>query len=149
MTLAKGLAGGLPIGTMLAREEIARSFSPGSHASTFGGNPVVAASALATINTIIDDGVLQNCIEVGNYLFQKLNELKEKYPFVKDLRGKGLIIGMELEVDGSNIVKECLKRGLLINCTMSKILRFLPPLIVTKGEVDTMVRILDNVFSAL
>ncbi|MBI4620179.1 MAG: aspartate aminotransferase family protein [Desulfobacterales bacterium] len=149
ITLAKGLAGGLPIGAMLAREEIAKSFSPGSHASTFGGNPVVAASALATINTILDNGVLGNCIEVGNYLSQKLNELKQKYPFVKDLKGKGLILGMELGFDGGDVVKECLKRGLLINCTMGKTLRFLPPLIATKGEVDIMVRILDDVFSRL
>ena len=149
MTLAKGLAGGLPIGAMLAREEIARSFSPGSHASTFGGNPVVAASALATINTILDNGVLGNCIEVGNYLSQKLNELKQKYPFVKDLKGKGLIFGMELGFDGGDTVKQCLKKGLLINCTMGKTLRFLPPLIVTKREVDTMVSILDDVFSRI
>ncbi|MFH2011402.1 MAG: aspartate aminotransferase family protein [Pseudomonadota bacterium] len=149
ITLAKGLAGGLPIGAMLAREEIAKSFSPGSHASTFGGNPVVSASALATINTILDNGILENCINVGGYLFEKLNKLKRKYHFIKDLKGKGLIIGMELEFNGGNIVKECLNRGLLINCTMDRTLRFLPPLIVTKLEVDAMVRILYDVFSAL
>ncbi|MFH1623652.1 MAG: acetylornithine transaminase [Pseudomonadota bacterium] len=149
MTLAKGLAGGLPIGAMLAREEVAKSFSPGSHASTFGGNPVVTASALATVNTILADGVLENCIEVGGYLFDELSSLREKYPFIKDLKGKGLIVGMELEFDGGDVVKACLGKGLLINCTMARILRFLPPLIVTKGEVDAMVKILDEVFSEI
>jgi len=149
MTLAKGLAGGLPIGAMLAREKVAMSFSPGSHASTFGGNPVVTASALATIHTILKDGVLENCIETGAYLFQKLNKLKQKYPFIKQLKGKGLILGMELEFDGGEIVKECLEKGLLINCTMGKILRFLPPLIVTQSEVDAMVTIIDHIFSEI
>jgi len=149
MTLAKGLAGGLPIGAMLAKEDIAASLSSGSHASTFGGNPVATAAALATINTILDDRVLENCIEVGGYLFQKLGRLREKYPFIKDLRGKGLIVGMELEFDGGGIVTKCLERGILINCTMGKTLRFLPPLIVTKGEVDIMVRVLEDVFSEI
>jgi predicted acetylornithine/succinylornithine family transaminase len=149
MTLAKGLAGGVPIGAMLARKEVVESFSPGSHASTFGGNPVVTASALATINTILKNGILQNCIEVGEYFFKKLTQLKRQYPFIKEVRGKGLIIGMELEFDGGDIVKECMDRGVLINCTMGKTLRFLPPLIVTKGEVDKVIRVLDDMFSGI
>lgn len=149
ITLAKGLAGGLPVGAMLAKEEIVRSFSPGSHASTFGGNPVVAASALATLNTILNDGTLKNCVEVGNYLFEELNRLKQEYSFIKDLRGKGLLLGMELEFDGGDIVKGCLEKGVLINCTMGTTLRFLPPLIVTQGEVDTMIQLLDDVFSEI
>ena len=149
ITLAKALAGGLPIGAMLAREEVAGSFTPGSHASTFGGNPVVTAAALATINTILNDGVLRNCIEVGGYFFHELDKLRGKYPFIKELRGKGLIVGIELEFDGGDIVKRCLERGVLINCTMGKILRFLPPLTVTKAEVDTMVSVLDDSFSEI
>jgi len=149
ITLAKALAGGLPIGAMLAREEVAGSFTPGSHASTFGGNPVVTAAALATINTILNDGVLRNCIEIGGYFFHELDKLRGKYPFIKELRGKGLIVGIELEFDGGDIVKRCLERGVLINCTMGKILRFLPPLTVTKAEVDTMVSVLDDSFSEI
>lgn len=147
MTLAKGLGGGLPIGAMLAKEDVASSFVPGSHATTFGGNPVVTASALAAVNTILKNGVLENCIEVGDYLSKELGRLRQKYPFIKDLRGKGLIIGMELEFDGGDIVRACLERGVLINCTMGTVLRFLPPLIVTKGEVDAMIRVLDEVLS--
>ena len=147
MTLAKGLAGGVPIGAMLARKEVAESFSPGSHASTFGGNPVATASALATVKTILEDGILQNCMDMGEYFFKKLIQLKWQYPFIKEVRGKGLILGMELESDGGGIVKECMDRGVLINCTMGKTLRFLPPLIVTKEEVDKVVRVLDDIFS--
>ena len=147
MTLAKALEGGLPIGAMLAREEVAGSFTPGSHASTFGGNPVVTASAVATVNTILNNGILGNCIEVGGYLLQGLRALQNKYPFIRDVRGKGLIAGMELEMDGGDIVRKCIEKGLLINCTMGNTLRFLPPLTVTKGEVDTMTGILDEIFS--
>ncbi|MDY6855521.1 MAG: aspartate aminotransferase family protein [Thermodesulfobacteriota bacterium] len=147
MTLAKGLAGGVPIGAMLARKEFAESFSPGSHASTFGGNPIATASALANVKTILENGILQNCMEMGKYFFKKLIQMKWQYPFIKEVRGKGLILGMELESDGGEIVKECMGRGVLINCTMGKTLRFLPPLIVTKEEVDKVIRVLIDIFS--
>ncbi len=149
ITLAKALASGLPIGAMLAKEEIAQSFSPGTHASTFGGNPVVTSAGVATISTILEEGILANCQRVGEYLFKGLEELKEKYPFIKEVRGKGLIIGMKLKIEGEPIVHECLKRRILINCTMERILRFLPPLIVTEREIDILLSALDEIFQKI
>lgn len=151
MTLAKGLAGGMAIGAMLAIDEVAKSFVPGTHASTFGGNPLAAAAGIAAIKAVLEEGILQNCQRVGQYLLEKLNKLKAKYPFIKEVRGKGLIIGMELDIAGKDIVSKCLENGLLINCTADKILRFIPPLVVTKDEVDEMldifVPVLDEVQS--
>jgi tetratricopeptide (TPR) repeat protein len=138
MTLAKGLAGGVAIGAMLATEEVAEAFGPGSHASTFGGNPIAAAAGIAALRATVEDGVLENCRKVGAYLFERLNKLKKEYAFIKEIRGKGLIIGMELTIPGAGIVDKCLEKRLLINCTGDTILRFLPPLIVTEAEVDEM-----------
>jgi predicted acetylornithine/succinylornithine family transaminase len=145
MTLAKGLAGGVAIGAMLATEETAKAFGPGSHASTFGGNPLAAAAGIAAVKATLEEGVLDNCLKVSAYLFNRLGEIKKVFPFVKEIRGKGLIIGMELSIPGADIVNRCLEKGLLINCTGETILRFLPPLIVTEAEVDEMVGILKGV----
>ncbi len=142
MTLAKGLAGGVAIGAMLATDEVAESFTPGSHASTFGGNPLAAAAGLAAIKTLLDSDILDNCSSVGSYLLEKLEALKQRYPFIKEVRGKGLMIGMELTLPGADIVNDCLKEGLLINCTANNVIRFLPPLIVSKEEVDKMLAVL-------
>ena len=142
MTLAKGLAGGVAIGAMLATDEVAESFTPGSHASTFGGNPLAAAAGLAAIKALLDSDILDNCSSVGGYLLEKLEALKQRYPFIKEVRGKGLMIGMELTVPGADIVNDCLKEGLLINCTANNVIRFLPPLIVSEEEVDQMLEIL-------
>jgi acetylornithine/succinyldiaminopimelate/putrescine aminotransferase len=141
MTLAKGLAGGVAIGAMLATDEVAESFTPGSHASTFGGNPLAAAAGLTAIKTLLHGNILGNCFSVGSYLLEKLEDLKQHYPFIKEVRGKGLMIGMELTVPGADIVNECLQMGLLINCTANKVIRFLPPLIVSEEEVDKMLEI--------
>ncbi len=149
MTLAKALAGGPPIGAMLTREELADALGPGTHGSTFGGNPLMAAAALASVRTLIDDGVLENCRTSGAYLFQTLDELCQRYPFAREVRGQGLILGLELEIEGGEIVKRCLEKGLLINCTVGKVLRFLPPLIVTPAEIDEAMAILDEVLAAL
>ena len=111
MTLAKGLAGGVAIGAMLATDEVAESFTPGSHASTFGGNPLAAAAGLAAIKTLLHGNILGNCSSVGSYLLEKLEDLKQHYPFIKEVRGKGLMIGMELTVPGADIVNECLQDG--------------------------------------
>ncbi len=145
MTLAKALAGGAPIGAMVAKEEIAASFTPGSHGSTFGGNPLMAAAAIATLKTISEEGVLENCNNMGTYLQQRLVELQERYSFVKDVRGRGLIWGMELSIEGGEIVKTALSKGLLINCTAGSVLRFVPPLIVTRVEIDMAISILDDI----
>jgi len=147
MTLAKGLGGGVPIGSMLTTNKFASAFQPGNHASTFGGNPLVCAAAVATIETILEDGfVLDNCRRMGEYLVSKLNLLKSYYPEqIAEVRGKGLIAGMELMRDGLPIVKACLEKGLLINCTAGNVLRFTPPLIVEENEIDKMIDILDDV----
>jgi len=146
LTLAKSLAGGVPIGALLIKKGIAESFQPGDHASTFGGNPLATAAGVAALRAILEDGMLKNCQEVGDYFFTKLEEIKKKFPFVKEVRGKGLILGMELNIEGSSIVKEMMLKGILINCTMGKVLRFLPPLIVLKEEVDRVVEALEVVF---
>jgi acetylornithine/N-succinyldiaminopimelate aminotransferase len=144
MTLAKALGGGLPIGAMLARGSVAESFNLGSHGSTFGGNAVACAAGVAVVNTLLG-GVLENCRAMGEYFVKRLLELKEKFPFIKTVRGCGLIIGAELDRDGSTIVDTCLQEGLLINCTVGKVLRFIPPLIVTKAEIDEGFVILERV----
>ncbi len=147
LTLAKSLAGGVPIGALLIKKGIADSFKPGDHASTFGGNPLASAAGVAALTALLEEGMLQNCQEMGDYFISELDEIKKKFPFVKEVRGKGLILGMELNIDGSSVVKEMLKKRILINCTMGNVLRFLPPLIVTKEEVDRVVKALGEVFS--
>ncbi len=145
MTLAKALAGGPPIGAAIFREKHAEILGPGSHGSTFGGNPLISAAGVAALRTLLEDGVLENCRAMGDYLRKRLEELRERYPFVTEVRGRGLILGMELSIEGAEIVKKCLAKGLLINCTVGKVLRFLPPLIVTKDEIDEAMGILDGV----
>jgi acetylornithine/N-succinyldiaminopimelate aminotransferase len=149
MTLAKALAGGAPIGTMLAKEEYAAAFVPGTHGSTFGGNPLVTAAGVATVRTILEDGILNRTEEIGEYLVGELERLGTNYPFVKEVRGIGLMIGMALDIPGGEIVKEGLKRGLLLNVTHDTVLRFVPPLVVTKQEIDTMIGILDGIFAGI
>ncbi|OGQ47326.1 MAG: acetylornithine aminotransferase [Deltaproteobacteria bacterium RIFCSPLOWO2_02_44_9] len=147
MTLAKGLAGGVAIGSMLATDEVAKSFVPGTHASTFGGNPLATAAGIAAIKAVLEEGMLENCQRVGKYLLEKLNKLKAEYPFIKEVRGKGLIIGMELTIPGADIVRDCMEKGLLINCTSDTILRFIPPLVATEKDVDEMMGILKKQLS--
>ncbi len=151
MTLAKGLAGGVAIGAMLATDTVAAAFTPGTHASTFGGNPLATAAGLAALKAIKEEGVLENCRRSGEYLFKKLNELKKTFPFIKEIRGKGLIIGADLEegIKGGDIVKEALTKGLLINCVGDKTLRFIPALIVTKEEIDMMTETLREVLAGV
>ncbi len=143
MTLAKALAGGPPIGAMVATDRIAETFVPGSHGSTFGGNPLMCAAAVATIRTLLEEGVLENCCRMGEYLCSRLEALREKYPFIRGIRGRGLFIGMELDIPGGEIVNQAMEKGLLINCTAGKVLRFVPPLIVTREEIDEAIDILD------
>ena len=149
LTLAKSLAGGVPIGALLIKKGIADSFKPGDHASTFGGNPLATAAGVAALTTILEEGMLENCQKMGDYFLSKLEEIRGEFPFVKEVRGKGLILGMELKIDGSSIVNEMLKKKILINCTMGNVLRFLPPLIVTKEEIDRVVKTLEEVFNTI
>ncbi len=145
MTLAKALAGGVPIGAMLATEQVMSAFSPGTHASTFGGNHLATEVAIEVLNTLLEEGVLENCRRVGEYLLAGLASLKRDYPFVEDVRGRGLMVAMELSIDASPIVDECLKQCLLINATAGRVLRFLPPLIIEEADVDRMLAILRGV----
>ena len=145
MTLAKALAGGAPIGTMLAREEVAAAFTPGTHGSTFGGNPLVTAAAVATVRTILEDGILNRAEEMGDYLLGELETLGRRYPFVAEVRGIGLMIGMTLTIPGADIVRKGHERGVLLNVTHDTVLRFVPPLVVTKAEVNEMIGILTEI----
>jgi acetylornithine/N-succinyldiaminopimelate aminotransferase len=147
MTLAKALGGGVPIGAMLARGEIAESLSLGSHGSTFGGNAIACAAGTAVMHTLLHDGVLENCRVMGEYFLSRLNALKQRFSFIKAVRGKGLILGAELDREGAAITDTCLKEGLLINCTAGTVLRFIPPLIVTKAEIDEGFSILEKVLA--
>jgi acetylornithine/N-succinyldiaminopimelate aminotransferase len=149
LTLAKSLAGGVPIGALLIRKGIADSFRPGDHASTFGGNPLATAAGVAAFTTILEEGMLENCQKMGDYFLSQLEVIKKKFSFVKEVRGKGLILGIELKIDGDTIVKEMLRKKILINCTMGNVLRFLPPLIVAKEEIDQVVKALEEVFEGL
>lgn len=146
MTLAKALANGLPMGAMLATDEIAQAFTPGSHASTFGGSPLVASAALVVLGIISEPAFLARVVETGAYFISKLNRLKERYPFIKGVRGRGLMVGLELAFPGAGIVEKCMQRGAIINCTHDVVLRFVPPLIAGVSEVDEMIGILDSVF---
>jgi len=145
MTMAKALGGGMAIGAMMAKDEVANSLKPGKHASTFGGNAIGCAAAIAVIEAIEEEGLLQNAIDVGTYLQEKLNELKTEHPIIDHIRGKGLMIGVVLKEPGSEIVDKCLKKGMRINCTQSNVLRFMPPMIVTKEQVDKALEIFENV----
>jgi acetylornithine/N-succinyldiaminopimelate aminotransferase len=147
MTLAKALAGGLPIGALLAREEVAKSFTPGSHATTFGGNPLVTAAGIAALTTINDPLFLEHCRAVGSYFRERLERLKTTHATCREVRGRGLMIGVELDQPGAPIVDRCLSKGVLINCVQDRVLRFLPPLTVTNEEVDQVVTILDDVLA--
>ncbi len=146
LTLAKSLAGGVPIGALLIKKQVAEIFKPGDHASTFGGNPLATAAAVAALTAILDEGMLENCQKMGDYFFSRLEELKKKFSIIKEVRGKGLILGMELKVEGAPFVREMLKKKILINCTMGNVLRFLPALIVTREEIDRVIQTLEEVF---
>ena len=149
LTLAKSLAGGVPIGALLIRKEVAEAFKPGDHASTFGGNPLATAAGVAALTALLEEGMLENCRNVGSYFLTRLGELKQKFSVIQDVRGKGLILGAELKKEGAPIVKEMMEKGFLINCTMGNVLRFLPPLIVTKEDVDQLIKALEETFKKM
>ena len=145
MTLAKALGNGLPIGAMLAREEIASAFQPGAHASTFGGTPVICAAALEVLNLMEREGIVEHCQKTGDYFKDSLLALKDRHRVIEDVRGIGLMLGMKLNINGAPIVEECMNKGFLINCIQENILRFIPPLIITKEEIDALVSCLDEI----
>jgi acetylornithine/N-succinyldiaminopimelate aminotransferase len=147
MTLAKALGGGVAIGAMMAKEEVAAKLVPGKHASTFGGNCLACAAGIAVIEAIEEDNLLENAASVGQYAQEKLNELKQKHFIIDHVRGIGLMIGVQLKGPGKEIVEKCLEKGLRINCTNESVLRLMPPMIVTKEQIDEAVDILDNVLT--
>ena len=147
MTLAKALANGLPIGAMLAREQIAAAFGPGAHASTFGGTPIVTAAALEVCKTLVEAQVIENSNAAGTYFKNKLRALKDRHAIIEDVRGLGLLLGMKLKIDGALVVQQCMQNGFLINCIQERILRFIPPLIISEKEIDQLVECLDGIFT--
>jgi predicted acetylornithine/succinylornithine family transaminase len=149
MTLAKALGNGFPVGALVGKDAVMEAFEPGTHASTFGGNPLAAATVTATLNTILGEGILKNCTEMGKYLHKHLLSLKKKYSFITDVRGKGLIWGIELSIDGDAVQREFLKEGIILNCTKGKILRLVPPLIIGTEEIDIFHEMADRIFEKL
>ena len=145
MTLAKGLGTGVPIGAMLATQRVAGGFTAGAHASTFGGNALTCAAALAVMRTMVQGDVLENCRVQGEYLRARLQRLQAAGTRIRDVRGAGLLVGAELDGPGNPVVDACRAKGLLINCTAERVLRFSPPLIVSRDEIDAAVAIVEEV----
>ena len=143
MTMAKGIGGGVPMGGILATEKVASAFVPGDHGTTFGGGPLVCAAANAVLDTIVDENILDNVNEVGDYFISELKKLDKDV--IAEVRGKGLMVGLELTKPGAEYVDKLREAGFLINCTADKVLRFVPPLIITKEEVDEFVKALDEI----
>ena len=147
MTLAKALGGGVAIGAMTAKKEIAKSLVPGSHASTFGGNPLACAAGVAVFETIENENLLENVKKMGSYTLEQLKLLQKTYKIIKEVRGVGFMIGIELNVNGAEIIKSCIQAGLFLNCTHDTIIRFMPPLNVKKETIDAGLNILKTVLS--
>ena len=147
--LAKGLGGGIPIGAMMATDKVASVFEPGNHASTFGGNPIATTAGVNILNRLINDGILENVEKQGEYLREKLQELKGKYPVIKEIRGCGLIQGIELDTPGSELTNKCIEKGLLLVGAGPSVVRFLPPLIINSKEIDEAISILDSSLSEI
>ncbi|MBN2033333.1 MAG: aspartate aminotransferase family protein [Deltaproteobacteria bacterium] len=145
MTLAKALGNGLPIGAMLGTEELGTVFGPGSHASTFGGTPLVTSVSKAVVTSLLKDGWLDHCRETGEYFRTRLAGLMNTHSCIKGVRGLGLIVGLELDRPGAPVVEACLQKGFLINAAQEKVLRFVPPLIVGRDEIDGLIQTLDEI----
>ena len=145
MTLAKGIAGGVPMGALVASEGVADVLQPGTHASTFGGSPLACAAALAVFRAIDEEGLLDNVAEAGGYLRGALVSLKERHGIMEDVRGIGLMLGVQVKEKGAEIVSACMERGLLLNCTADVVIRFMPALNVTRKEIDEALEIFEAV----
>jgi acetylornithine/N-succinyldiaminopimelate aminotransferase len=147
MTMAKALGGGVAIGAMMASEEVAAALVPGKHATTFGGNALACAAAIAVIEAIEEENLLENAAKLGEYAKEKLSKLAEKYHIIDQVRGVGLMIGVQLTGPGAKIVEACLEKGLRINCTHDTVIRFMLPMIVTKEQIDKAIEIFDGVLA--
>ena len=142
ITLAKALGGGMAIGAMGATKKVIKSFSPGTHAATFGGNPLACAAARASLAVLSKEGFLDSCREMGDYFFSQLKELQNRFHFITDVRGIGLMLAVELDQPAAGVVRDCMNQGVLINCIQENTLRFLPPLTATKREIDRVLKVL-------
>lgn len=150
VTLAKGLGGGVPIGAFIASNKVASAFKSGDHGSTFGGNPLASAAGNAVLAIIEEEGLLDNAQKVGNYLEKGLLVLQAKYPkLITQVRGKGLMLGVQLTVPGRDIVNSCLEKGVIINCTAGDVLRLVPPLNIENVHVDEVLAVLDAVLASI
>jgi acetylornithine/N-succinyldiaminopimelate aminotransferase len=147
ITMAKTLGGGVAIGAMMAKPEVAASLVPGKHASTFGGNCLACAAGVATIEAIEEDHLLEHAAEMGRYAQDRLRSLKDKHAAIDHVRGIGLMIGVQLTRPGAPLVARCLEKGLRINCTHDTVIRFMPAMIVTKEQIDQAVDIFDTVLA--
>ncbi len=149
ITMAKALGGGIAIGAIMAKPDIAASLVPGTHASTFGGNCIACAAAIAVIEAIEEENMLENAAKIGRHTADKLNQLKARHSIIDHTRGKGLMLGIQLKKGGAEIVNNCLSAGMRINCTQETVLRFMPPMNVTAEQIDEAVKILDNVLDRM
>ena len=149
MTLAKALGGGLPLGAMLTRERVAESFPPGSHASTFGGNPVVCRAGLAVLETLLEDGLVERCEAMGCLLREGLDGLARRFSFVREVRGKGLLLGMEMEGECGPVIRECMREGLLVASAGANVLRMAPPLTIGKEDVAEALSVLERALASV
>jgi acetylornithine/N-succinyldiaminopimelate aminotransferase len=147
--LAKAIAGGFPMGAILASEEVAEAFQPGDHATTFGGGPLACAAGLASVETIREEGLLVKSRENGNYFKNELKELFQDHGLVEDVRGVGLMLGLEMDIPCGSMVDAMREQGVLVNCTADKVLRFVPPLVITKEQIDNVTDHLDEVIGRL
>lgn len=147
MTLAKALGGGFPIGALVAKPDYAKGLRPGTHASTYGGNPLACVAALAVFEAIEADDLLENVRRMGEHLRARLESFVDEFEFVKEARGAGLMQGVELSMPGAEIVSQCLERGLIINCTAGSVVRFLPAYTITAAELDEGLDVLYGVLS--
>jgi len=149
ITLAKALGGGIAIGAMGSTNKIIESFSQGTHGATFGGNPLACAASLASLKNLTKKGFLQKASSKGDYFLKQLYCLKEKFPIIREVRGVGLMLAVELDQPGANVVTDCMKEGILINCIQQNTIRFLPPLIITRKEIDLLIKTLSKIFTKM
>jgi acetylornithine/LysW-gamma-L-lysine aminotransferase len=147
MCLAKGLAGGIPISATLVKPEILAAMSKGEHSSTFGGNPVSCAAGIATLQALTEDGLIQNAVTIGKKFKEGLEKLKEKHSIIRDVRGKGLMIGVEMKYEVKDILFDGISEGVLLLYSGRNILRFLPPLVFSEADITKVLEVLDRLFT--
>ena len=142
LTSAKALGGGVPIGAVIAKEHVAEAFGHGEHGTTYGGNPLACAAACATINTLLDENLVDKAQEKGNYFMNEMRKRAEDLDAIKEVRGRGLMIGVELNFEGAAVVDAMLERGVISNCASDTVMRIIPPLIIEKEQLDTIIEVL-------